>query len=83
MKNDKQQTGEKPFSKVRVGALKNLSSVRSELAKIYRDCRQGILESSEGTKLTYILINLAKIIEQDDIEKRVKNLEDIIENKGA
>lgn len=68
MENEKQTTGNKPVRKIRVGALKKLSSVRSELAKIYRDCRQEILKSSEGTKLTYILINLAKIIEQSDIE---------------
>lgn len=86
MKKEKQPTSSESVRKVRVGGLKNLSSVRSELARIYRDCRQGKLESSEGTKLTYILVNLAKIIEQDDIEKRVTRLEGIIfknKNRGA
>lgn len=83
MKKEEQPTGSESVRKVRVGGLKNLSSVRGELARIYRDCRQGVLECQEGTKLTYILVNLAKIIEQGDIEKRVTELENIIFKEGA
>lgn len=59
----------------RVGALTTVNRVRKELAAVYRDARQGIIAAGIGTKLSYILSQLAQLIETSDIEKRLEELE--------
>ena len=56
-------------------ALTKLEHVRDELARVYRHARTGKIETSEGTRLTYMLIALSKIIEASDLEKRIDELE--------
>ena len=56
-------------------ALTKLEHVRAELARVYRHARTGKLETSEATRLTYILVALSKIIESSDIEARLDLLE--------
>lgn len=56
----------------------NLSSsadVRRELTKVYRDVRQGRLDPSEGTKLGYMLDLMRKMIEAEELEKRLARIE--------
>ncbi|HQS03651.1 MAG TPA: hypothetical protein PK693_10800 [Halothiobacillus sp.] len=56
----------------------NLSSsadVRRELAKVYRDVRQGRMDASEGTKLGYLLELMRKMIETEELEKRLAKIE--------
>ena len=55
--------------------LDTAQDLRRELAKVYRECRSGLLESSEATKLTYILIAIQKVIESSDMEARMARLE--------
>jgi hypothetical protein len=59
----------------RPGALAIAADVRQELAKVYRDARQGILDASVATRLTYILATLAKLIEATALEERIAVLE--------
>ena len=56
-------------------ALTKIEHVRAEMASVYRQCRSGTIDSQEAGRLTYILVSLAKLIEQDDIEKRVEEME--------
>jgi len=45
----------------RIG-LKTLRDVRREMARVYRDVRCGNIESSEGTRLTFMLAQIGKVI---------------------
>ena len=56
-------------------ALTKLEHVRDELARVYRNARTGKIETSEGTRLTYMLVALSKIIESSELEERVRALE--------
>ncbi len=56
-------------------ALRKIEHVRDELARVYRHARTGKIKTSEATRLTYILVSLARIIETNDLEKRIELLE--------
>ena len=58
--------------------LKTADDVRLEIAKVYRDMRQGRVEMSDGTKLAYVLTQLIKAIETGIIEQRMQSLERIL-----
>jgi hypothetical protein len=55
--------------------LDTMSDVKREMAKIYRECRSEILDAQTGTKLTWMLQGIAKVIETSDLEKRIETLE--------
>jgi hypothetical protein len=55
--------------------LKTADDVRLEMAKVYRDMRQGRVEMADGTKLAYVLGQLNKAIETGIIEARMEALE--------
>jgi hypothetical protein len=55
--------------------LKTADDVRLEMGKVYREMRQGKIESGEGTKLVYVLGQIGKVIELVEIEKRIALLE--------
>jgi hypothetical protein len=61
-----------PRQKVR---LHTIDDVRLEMARVYRDMRTGRLESSEGTKLAYVLGQMVKVFELTAIEARINALE--------
>lgn len=56
--------------------LKSIDDVRVEMASVYRGMKCGSIETSDGTKLVYVLTAIAKAIEVNDIEKRITLLED-------
>ena len=56
--------------------VRNSPNVKKEMAKIYRETRTGLLESTEATKLTWMLQAIQKVIESTDMESRLKVLED-------
>ena len=58
--------------------LKTADDVRCELARVYRDMRQGRIEMADGTKLAYVLTQLIKAIETGIIEARMESLERIL-----
>lgn len=45
------------------------------MGKVYRDMRQGRIESQDGTRLVYVLSQMAKVHEIAVLEKRVEQLE--------
>lgn len=55
--------------------LKTTDDVRLEMAKVYRDMRQGRIDMADGTKLAYVLGQLNKAIETGIIESRMETLE--------
>jgi len=55
--------------------LKTADDVRLEMAKVYRDMRQGRIDMADGTKLAYVLGQLNKAIETGIIEARMEALE--------
>lgn len=56
--------------------LKSIDDVRVEMASVYRGMKSGSIETSDGTKLVYVLSAIAKAIEIHDIEQRIKLLEE-------
>jgi len=55
--------------------LKTLEHVKRELARVYRLVKAGCLPSEEGSKRAYILVQLGKVIEAADLERRLELLE--------
>ena len=59
----------------RVGALSKLPHVRAELASVYRDGRQGRIRTQEMSRLVYALGVLAKVIEIEKYDHRMREIE--------
>ena len=55
--------------------LKSVNDIRLEMATVYRLMRSGQIETTDGTKLVYVLSAIGKLIEIHDIEKRIELLE--------
>lgn len=55
--------------------LDSAQDVRREMSRVYRECRSGLLDVMDASKLTYILSLLLKAIETGDIEARLEALE--------
>jgi hypothetical protein len=55
--------------------LHNLEAIKREMGKVYRDMRQGRIESQDGTRLVYVLGQMAKVHEIAVLEKRLAQLE--------
>ncbi|MGH7966633.1 MAG: hypothetical protein ACRERD_33190 [Candidatus Binatia bacterium] len=64
-----------PTPPPRVGQLDSLKSVRLELGRIYKDARQGRIETLDASRLAFVLVSLGKLIEQGDLEARIEALE--------
>lgn len=65
-----------PTPQVRPSRLRTLRGVRREMARVYADARNGVLEPSVATRLTYILTCLQKVLEVENIELRLDALEE-------
>jgi hypothetical protein len=59
----------------RVIDLANLTDVRREMSRIYRDMRAKRIDTQDGTRLTYVLHQIAKIIEIAEMQPRLEALE--------
>ena len=55
--------------------LDTMNDVKRGMAKVYRECRSEILDPQTGTKLTWMLQGIAKVIETSELEKRIETLE--------
>ena len=55
--------------------LSTSEDIRREMAKVYRETRCNKILPSNGTKLVYMLINILKAYEVNEIEKRLTDLE--------
>lgn len=56
-------------------ALSDLESTRREMASVYRDMRQGRIDTQDGTRLVYALSQIGKLIELASLERRIGELE--------
>ena len=55
--------------------LDTIGDVRREMSRVYRECRTGVLATTEGSKLTWMLERIGNVIQSSDLETRVENLE--------
>jgi hypothetical protein len=58
-----------------VGKLATLQQVRREMSRVYRDARNGKITTSNGSRLTFMLLSIAKLLEPAAIEQRVDEIE--------
>ncbi len=65
------------------GPLVKISGIRKELAALYRDARLNKVNTDKAAKLTYILATLARIIQGDELERRLEQLESEVHNAGG
>lgn len=56
--------------------LKSIDDVRVGMASVYRGMKSGNIETSDGTKLVYVLNAIAKAIKIHDIEQLIIILEE-------
>jgi hypothetical protein len=54
--------------------LHDANAIRREMASVYRDMRNGKLETGEGTKLVYVLDMLRKSLETCELQKNLELL---------
>lgn len=55
--------------------LTTVREVRRELAKLYTEARTGKIETSDATRLAYLLTSLANMIRDSEMEERIEALE--------
>ena len=61
--------------------LDTVSDVKREMAKVYRECRSNLIDAQTGTKLSWMLQGIAKVIESSDLEQRIEALENVSTKK--
>ena len=64
---------------LRIGPLSQQRFIRKELGKVYRQVRRGEIPADEGSKMTYMLSNLSKILAAEELENRIDTLEKALE----
>jgi hypothetical protein len=79
---NKMSTENTPYIPHPPGPLTTLGHVRTELAKVYRDTRLRKIPTAEGTRLAYILMMIGRIIEGNEMEKRLEALEQATNMEG-
>lgn len=55
--------------------LKSLRDVRREMSRVYAECRRGTLDVADGSKLTYMLSQVGRVIADHELEVRIAALE--------
>ena len=55
--------------------LETLTDVRREMARVYRHMRHGRIDTQDATRMTYVLTQIAKIIQTAELEARVSAVE--------
>ena len=55
--------------------LNDLDGVRREMARVYRDMRQGAVATQDGARLVYVLGELRKMFEITELERRLAAIE--------
>ena len=55
--------------------LHDLDAVRREMARVYRAMKGKAIDTQDGTRLVYVLTQIAKLHESVEIERRVQELE--------
>jgi len=57
--------------------LDTVSDVKREMAKVYRECRSNLIDAQTGTKLSWMLQGISKVIETSELEQRIEALENV------
>jgi hypothetical protein len=57
--------------------LHDLDAVRREMARVYRAMKAKSMDTQDGTRLVYVLTQIAKLHEIVEIERRVTELEKV------
>lgn len=55
--------------------LATIEDCRREMARVYREARTAAIDTAEASRLVYMLISVAKMIEVGQFEKRLTLLE--------
>lgn len=55
--------------------LKTLNDIKTEMSKVYREARSGLIDNSEATKQIWMLKEIGKIITDSELEARMDRLE--------
>ena len=61
--------------RVRRFRVTNLQGIAREMGSVYREMRRGTLPLEAGTKLTYVLLSMSKVVEVGLLEQRIEALE--------
>jgi hypothetical protein len=60
--------------------LRTMADCRRFLSRLILDTREGKVEPGFASRLTYMVATLGRLIEGDDIERRIAKLEENIES---
>ena len=55
--------------------LESLAEVRREMARVYRQMRHGRIDTQDATRMTYVLTQIAKIIQVYELDARIAAVE--------
>ena len=55
--------------------LDRLEGVRVEMSRVYREMESGKRDTQDGSRLVYVLTQIAKVLELTEIERRLIRLE--------
>ena len=64
-----------PTPRPRRPVLQTLPDVRREMARVYREMRRGRIETQDATRMTYVLSQIAKIIQTAELDARIEAVE--------
>jgi len=64
-----------PTPRRRGPVLETVTGVRREMARVYRHMRHGRIDTQDATRMTYVLSQIAKIIQTAELEARVAAVE--------
>ena len=64
-----------PTPRRRGPVLETLPDVRREMARVYRQMRHGRIDTQDATRMTYVLTQIAKIIQTAELDARVAAVE--------
>ena len=60
---------------INVSRLNNVIACRREIARVYREGRQGKIETQDMTRFVSVLQTLVNVLRDSDLEKRIEALE--------
>lgn len=64
-----------PTPKRKRTKLADIRQIRSELGRVYRQVKNGEIDSGTGTRLAYMLDLMSRMIERSELEQRIEALE--------
>jgi hypothetical protein len=63
--------------------LATIDDVRVEMAKVYREMKSHKIDTQDGTRLVYVLSQIGKMIEANDLHRRIEGLERALAMRGT